>query len=102
MYGGRIEGEKEWKYKGPGGNPYDLEHKAFFEAIRSGNPLNCGDYMARSSQVAVMGQGKAKGTSLIFDNQRNHNQCCPLFVSRIVRPVSFACLPVGGEADRIV
>jgi myo-inositol 2-dehydrogenase/D-chiro-inositol 1-dehydrogenase len=56
MYGGRIEGETSWKYKGPGGNPYDLEHKAFFEAIRSGNPLNCGDYMARSSQVAVMGQ----------------------------------------------
>jgi predicted dehydrogenase len=56
MYGGRIEGETNWKYPGPGGNPYDLEHKAFFEAIRSGNPLNCGDYMARSSQVAVMGQ----------------------------------------------
>ncbi len=56
MYGGRIEGETNWKYSGPGGNPYDLEHKAFFEAIRSGNPLNCGDYMARSSQVAVMGQ----------------------------------------------
>jgi len=54
--GGRIEGETNWKYPGPGGNPYDLEYKAFFEAIRSGNPLNCGDYMARSSQVAVMGQ----------------------------------------------
>ena len=37
-------------------NPYDLEHKAFFQAIRSGNPLNCGDYMARNSLVAVMGQ----------------------------------------------
>jgi len=56
LYGGRIEGETKWKYEGPGGNPYDLEHKAFFEAIRSGNPLNCGDYMARSSLVAVMGQ----------------------------------------------
>jgi predicted dehydrogenase len=56
MYGGRIEGETNWKYQGPSGNPYDLEHKAFFQAIRSGNPLNCGDYMARSSQVAVMGQ----------------------------------------------
>ncbi|MGO8753085.1 MAG: Gfo/Idh/MocA family oxidoreductase [Thermoguttaceae bacterium] len=56
LYGGRIEGETKWKYDGPGGNPYDLEHKAFFQAIRSGNPLNCGDYMARSSLVAVMGQ----------------------------------------------
>ena len=37
-------------------NPYDLEHKALFAAIRSGNPINCGDYMARSTLVAVMGQ----------------------------------------------
>ena len=34
----------------------DLDHKAFFDAIRSGVPLDCGDYMARSSLVAVMGQ----------------------------------------------
>ena len=35
---------------------YDLEHKALFPAIRSGKPVNCGDYMARSTLVAVMGQ----------------------------------------------
>jgi myo-inositol 2-dehydrogenase / D-chiro-inositol 1-dehydrogenase len=51
-----IEGENKWRYAGPGGNPYDLEHKAFFEAIRSGNPINCGDYMARSAILGVMGQ----------------------------------------------
>ena len=52
----RIEGENKWSYRGPSENPYDLEHKALFAAIRSGNPLNCGDYMARSTTVAVMGQ----------------------------------------------
>jgi myo-inositol 2-dehydrogenase / D-chiro-inositol 1-dehydrogenase len=51
-----IEGETKWRYEGPGGNPYDLEHKAFFEAIRSGKPVNCGDYMARSATMGVMGQ----------------------------------------------
>ena len=51
-----IDGENPWKYRGPDGNPYDLEHKALFTAIRSGNPVNCGDYMARSTLVAVMGQ----------------------------------------------
>jgi predicted dehydrogenase len=56
MRAGRIEGTTNWKYKAAPANPYDLEHKAFFEAIRSGKPLNCGDYMARSAQVAVMGQ----------------------------------------------
>ena len=52
----RIEGDTNWSYDGPGGNPYDLEHKALFSAIRSGTPINCGDYMARSTLIAVMGQ----------------------------------------------
>jgi len=51
-----IEGKTKWKYKGPIGNPHELEHKALFAAIRSGNPVNAGDYMARSTLVAVMGQ----------------------------------------------
>jgi len=37
-------------------NAWDLEHKVLFSAIRSGNPVNCGDYMARSTLVAIMGQ----------------------------------------------
>jgi myo-inositol 2-dehydrogenase / D-chiro-inositol 1-dehydrogenase len=52
----RIEGETNWNYRGPLGNPYDSEHAALFSAIRSGNPVNCGDYMARSTLIAVMGQ----------------------------------------------
>lgn len=51
-----IKGETNWKYRGPIGNPHELEHRALFSAIRSGNPVNCGDYMARSTLVAVMGQ----------------------------------------------
>lgn len=49
-------GEVIWKYSGNAESPYKLEHVAFFNAIRSGQPLNCGDYMARSTLVAVMGQ----------------------------------------------
>lgn len=54
-----VNGKPRWKYRGAyegPENPYDLEHQAFFAAIRSGNPLNCGDYMARSTLMAVMGQ----------------------------------------------
>ena len=51
-----IEGETNWKYKGPIVSPGVEEHKALFEAIRSGKPLNCGEYMIPSSLVAVMGQ----------------------------------------------
>ncbi|MGB9606487.1 MAG: Gfo/Idh/MocA family protein, partial [Bryobacteraceae bacterium] len=52
----RIEGETRWEYSGPKANPYDLEHVALFRAIRSGKPINNGDYMVRSTLIAVMGQ----------------------------------------------
>ena len=52
----QIEGETNWKYAGPKANAYDLEHVALFKAIRSGTPLNNGDYMVRSTLMALMGQ----------------------------------------------
>ena len=52
----RIEGETKWKYDGPGGNPYDLEHKAFSRPYARATRSIAGDYMARSTLVAVMGQ----------------------------------------------
>ncbi len=51
----RIQGETNWRWKGRC-NPYQVEHDRFFAAIRSGQPLNCGDYMVRSTLVAIMGQ----------------------------------------------
>jgi myo-inositol 2-dehydrogenase/D-chiro-inositol 1-dehydrogenase len=51
-----IEGATSWKYSGPGGNPYQIEHNRLFEAIRTGKPVNCGDYMVKSTLIGVMGQ----------------------------------------------
>jgi myo-inositol 2-dehydrogenase / D-chiro-inositol 1-dehydrogenase len=51
-----IKGETNWTYRGPRADAHELEHKPFFAAIRSGVPINAGDYMARSTLVAVMGQ----------------------------------------------
>ena len=52
----RIEGETNWRYEGPGNNPYDDEQKALIEAVRSGKPINSGYHMATSTMVAVLGQ----------------------------------------------
>ncbi len=52
----RIEGETKWEYQGAKANPYDLEHVALFAAIRDGKPINNGDYMVRSTLIAIMGQ----------------------------------------------
>lgn len=51
----RIWGETNWRWQGQA-DPYQLEQNAFFAAIRSGKPMNCGDYMARSTLIAIMGQ----------------------------------------------
>jgi predicted dehydrogenase len=59
---GRIEGENPWQYAGPKmysavhTNPYQIEHDELFKAIRSGTPLNSGDYMAQSTLLGIMGQ----------------------------------------------
>jgi predicted dehydrogenase len=51
----RISGETNWHWQSDC-NPYQIEHDRLSAAIRSGNPLNCGDYMARSTMIVVMGQ----------------------------------------------
>ena len=51
----RIWGKTNWRWNGRC-NPYQKEHDVLFAAIRSGKPVNNGDYMTRSTMVAVMGQ----------------------------------------------
>jgi len=51
----RIWGEKNWRWEGQC-DPYQIEHDKLFAAIRSQTPINCGDYMARSTMITVMGQ----------------------------------------------
>jgi hypothetical protein len=52
----RIEGETDWVYEGSKDDPYVLEHADLYRSIRSGKPVNSGDYMARSTLIGIMGQ----------------------------------------------
>jgi myo-inositol 2-dehydrogenase/D-chiro-inositol 1-dehydrogenase len=51
----RIWGETNWRSEDRC-DPYQIEHNKLFAGIRSGEPVNCGDYMARSTMITVMGQ----------------------------------------------
>ena len=51
----RIWGETTWRWQGRS-SPYQREHDVLFAGIRSGKPVNNGDYMARSTMMGVMGQ----------------------------------------------
>ncbi len=46
----------EWLYDGPKNEMYQAEHDALFAGIRGGKPLNNGEYMARSTLLAIMGR----------------------------------------------
>ena len=53
--GCRIWGENEWRWSGRC-NPYQIEHDVLFKGIRSGKPVNNGDYMVASTTTTIMGQ----------------------------------------------
>jgi myo-inositol 2-dehydrogenase / D-chiro-inositol 1-dehydrogenase len=52
----RIEGEKSWRYEQPRANMYDIEHAELFQSIRSGQPINNGNYMILSSALGIVAQ----------------------------------------------
>ena len=66
--GSRIEGETNWRFKGPDNNPYIDEQRALIEAVRSGKPINSGYHMARSTMSTVLGQLACyTGRALTYD-----------------------------------
>ncbi|SPE54677.1 putative dehydrogenase [Verrucomicrobia bacterium] len=57
----RIWGQNPWRWQAAGADPhqldpYQIEHDKLFAAIRSGTPINAGDYMVRSTTIGIMGQ----------------------------------------------
>jgi hypothetical protein len=54
---GRLTaGRDEWVYQGQDVVPVQAEHDALFAAIRSGNPINNGAYLAKTTLMAIMGR----------------------------------------------
>jgi predicted dehydrogenase len=51
-----IRGEAPWVRPGKDNNFYQTEHDDLFASIREGTPINNGDYMAKSTLVAIMGR----------------------------------------------
>ena len=45
-----------WKYDGPDGDMYQIEHNELFASIRSSQPINNGDYMCKSTLMAIAGR----------------------------------------------
>jgi predicted dehydrogenase len=64
-----------WKYSGPDNNVYQTEHDELFASIRSGKPVNNGEYMAKSSMLAIMGRmATYTGQSITWDQAINSRE----------------------------
>jgi len=51
-----AQGQQPWKYRDKRPNMYNEEHNQLFAGIRSGNHINNGVYMTRSTMMAIMGR----------------------------------------------
>jgi myo-inositol 2-dehydrogenase/D-chiro-inositol 1-dehydrogenase len=47
---------QQWNYRGTNNNPYQTEHDDLQASIRSGSPINEGEYGAYSSMTAILGR----------------------------------------------
>jgi predicted dehydrogenase len=52
----RMKTDTDWRYRGEQNNIYQTEHDALFASIRKGEPINNGEYMAKSTLLAIMGR----------------------------------------------
>jgi predicted dehydrogenase len=58
----------DWKAPDKGNNVYQTEHDEFFASIRKGEALNNGEYMSKSTLLAIMGRMAAyTGQSIGWD-----------------------------------
>jgi len=68
----KIEGETNWRYSGPSPSPYDEEQRALIASVRSGELINCGSYMSKSTMMGVLGQIACyQGTMIGWDQAYN-------------------------------
>jgi len=64
-----------WRYTGPGGNMYQIEHDELFASIRDGAPINNGARMCNATMMAIMGRMSGyTGRQVTWDQALNSKQ----------------------------
>ena len=70
-----LSAETTWKFSGPDNNIYQTEHDELFASIRSGKPINNGEYMAKSSLLAILGRmATYTGQSITWEQAMNSKE----------------------------
>jgi predicted dehydrogenase len=73
-----VGGKTTWKYratKGETADMYQTEHNELFASIRNGTPINNGDYMTKSTLMAIMGRMSAyTGKAITWEQALNSKE----------------------------
>ena len=73
-----ITGQNPWRYPAAqrrNDDMYQTEHNELFASIRSGTPINNGDYMCKSTLLAIMGRMACyTGQSVTWDQVANSTE----------------------------
>jgi predicted dehydrogenase len=73
--GSTVTGEKPATFKNNLAHGYQREHDVLFESIRKGEPVNNGEYMAKSSLMGIMGRMSAyTGQALTWEQVLNSKE----------------------------
>ena len=94
----RITGETSWSYKGESNEMYQTEHDEFFAGIRAGKPLNHGDWMARSTMLAIAGRMAAyTGQAITWEQAMNSQESLVPDKLSWDAPIEFSPVAVPGR-----
>jgi predicted dehydrogenase len=70
-----IHGKESWRYKGPKTDMYQNEHNELFASIRSGKPINDGEWMSQSTLMGMMGRMAAyTGQEITWEQAMNSTE----------------------------
>ena len=68
-------GKVTWAYRGKGDDMYQVCHNEWFAAIRKGDPINTGTYMANSTMLAILAREAAhSGQRVTWEDVWKSNQ----------------------------
>ncbi|MEW6302822.1 MAG: Gfo/Idh/MocA family oxidoreductase [Verrucomicrobiota bacterium] len=68
-------GDERWKYDGEKNDSYQTEHDELFASIRTGRHINNGEYMAKSTLMAIMGRmATYTGQEITWDQAFNSQE----------------------------
>jgi predicted dehydrogenase len=69
-----IRTDARWVYRGEKNNQSQTEHDELFASIRTGKPINNGDYMSKTTLMAIMGRMATYTGQKITWDQAFHSQ----------------------------